>query len=196
MTDPQPPRRGRPRSETARRKVLSAARKLLEERGLSGLTVDGIATLAGVGKPTIYRHWPNARAVAMDAFLERGDPVPGQAGGTSALDALRRQLRGIAAAFAAPAGRSTAAMIAAAQNDRELAKVFCSRFVLRDRETGRALLTRAIAEGAIRADADLEVALDLVYAPLYYRLLIGHGPLDGEFTDTLLDQAFEGLSAV
>ena len=194
MTDPSP-RRGRPRSETARRKILAAARALLAERGLPGVTVERIAALAGVGKPTIYRHWPNAQAVAMDAFLESDEPAGGAAAVGFPLDALRRQLRGIAAAFASPAGRSTAALIAAAQNDSELAKVFRNRFILRGREVGRALLSRAVAEGTVRADADLEVALDLIYAPLYFRLLIGHGPLDAAFTDALLDTALEGLSA-
>lgn len=195
MTDEILPKRGRPRSEEARRKVLAAARELLEERGLSGLTVEGIAARSGVGKPTVYRHWPNAQAVAMDAFLESGEPAPNHTGGGPPLPTLRRQLAGIAAAFASPAGRSTAAMIAASQNDSELAKVFRNRFIMRSRETGRALLTRAVAEGAIRVDADLEVALDLIYAPLYFRLLIGHGPLDTGFTDTLLDTALEGLSS-
>jgi AcrR family transcriptional regulator len=186
--------RGRPRSEAARREVLAAARKLLAERGLPGLTVEGIATEAGVGKPTIYRHWPNAHAVAMDAFLEDSETPPGEAVGDTPLGALRRQLAGIAAVFASPAGRSTAAMIAAAQNDSELAKVFRQRFIMRGRETGRALLTQAIAQGAVRADLDLEVALDLIYAPLFFRLLIGHGTLDKDFTDELLDTALEGCA--
>jgi len=191
----EPPRgRGRPRSETARRKVLAAARKLLAERGLPGLTVEGIAVEAGVGKPTIYRHWPNAQAVAMDAFLEQSDAPGGEIGLGSPLAALRRQLAGIAAAFASTAGRSTAAMIAAAQNDSELAKVFRQRFIMRGRETGRALLSQAIEQGAVRADLDLEVALDLIYAPLFFRLLIGHGALDSEFTDALLDTALEGCA--
>ena len=194
MPEETAPRRGRPRSEAVRARILGAARALLEERGLAGVTVEAIAAQAGVGKPTIYRHWPNAQAVAMDAFLDSSAPAAGPGRVGFPLEALRRQLRGIAAAFASPAGRSTAAMIAAAQNDSELANVFRNRFILRGRETGRALLTRAIAEGAIRADADLEVALDLIYAPLFFRLLIGHGPLDAEFTDTLLDQALEGLS--
>src|SRR5688572_31361845 len=107
--------RGRPRSETARVRILAAARSLLEERGLPGLTVEGIAARAGVGKPTIYRHWPNAQAVAMDAFLEGTEAGEAETGRGVALPALRRQLAGIAAAFASPAGRSTAAMIAAAQ---------------------------------------------------------------------------------
>lgn len=194
MTDLSPPKRGRPRSESARRSILAAARRLLQERGLPGVTVEGIAALAGVGKPTIYRHWPNAHAVAMDAFLESSEAAPGHAGVGFPLDTLRRQLRGIAAAFASPAGRSTAALIAAAQNDSELAKVFRNRFIMQSREAGRTLLLQAIAEGAIRADADLEVALDLIYAPLYFRLLIGHGSLDRDFTDALLDMALEGCA--
>lgn len=167
---------------------------MLEERGLAGLTVEGIATRAGVGKPTIYRHWPNAQAVAMDAFLDGAETAPDHAAPVSALPALRRQLAGIAAAFASRAGRSTAAMIAAAQNDSELAKVFRNRFIMRSRETGRALLQQAVEQGAIRADLDLEVALDLIYAPLYFRLLVGHGPLDSAFTDALLDTALEGCA--
>jgi len=185
--------RGRPRSEAARRKILAAARAMLDERGLPGLTVEGIAARAGVGKPTIYRHWPNAQAVAMDAFLEGAEADEAVAGRGLALPALRRQLAGIAAAFASPAGRSTAAMIAAAQNDSELAKVFRNRFIMKSRETGRALLLQAIGENDLRAGTDLEVALDVIYAPLFFRLLIGHGQLDRAFTDALLDLALEGL---
>jgi len=85
-------------------------------------------------------------------------------------------------------------MIAAAQHDKGLAGAFRQRFILRGRETGRALLQQAIEQGAVRADLDLEVALDLIYAPLFFRLLIGHGPLDQAFTDELLDTALEGCA--
>src|SRR6187455_1661009 len=101
MNEQRPPR-GRPRSETARTKILAAARSLLDERGLPGLTVEGIAARAGVGKPTIYRHWPNAQAVAMDAFLDASEPAIGDPGVGAPLGALRRQLAGIAAVFASP----------------------------------------------------------------------------------------------
>ena len=186
--------RGRPRSEAAHRRVLAAAAKLLAERGLPGVTVEGIALEAGVGKPTIYRHWPNAKAVAMDAFLEECETRAGDAGGGTPLGAMRRHLAETAVAFASAFGQSAAAMIATAQNDSELAKVFRQRFILRGRETGRALLLQAIEQGAVRADLDLEVALDLIYAPLFFRLLIGHGPLDQDFTDELLDTALEGCA--
>jgi AcrR family transcriptional regulator len=190
---PTPPQRGRPRSEAAKARILAAARSLLEERGLTGVTMEGIAAIAGVGKPTVYRYWPNAQAVAMDAFLASTDELPGPARRDAPLAMLRRHLRAIAAAFASPSGRSTAAMIAAAQNDSELAKVFRTRFILQSRQRGRELLERAVAAREITAPADFEVALDLIYAPLYLRLLIGHGRLDAAFTDALLQMALHGL---
>jgi AcrR family transcriptional regulator len=192
---PTAPRRGRPRNEAARQRILAAARRLLEEQGLTGITMEGIAALARVGKPTVYRHWPNAQAVAMDAFLLSAGELPGPARTAAPLAMLRRHLRGIAVAFTSPAGRSTAAMIAAAQNDSELAKVFRNRFMLQSRQRGRELLELAVGAGEIAAPADFEVALDLLYAPLYFRLLMGHGRLDADFTDALLQLALHGLQA-
>ena len=188
-------KRGRPRDSTARKKILAAAAALLDEGGLGTVTMEAVAARAGVGKPTIYRQWPNAHAVAMAAFLETTKSEAGGKIGKSPLGALKRQLRRIAEVFATRTGRNTAMMIAAAQNDSELAKVFRNHFILKSREEGRLLLAAAQSLGEVRGDLDIEAALDLVYAPLYFRLLIGHGPLDGAFTDALLATALAGLAA-
>jgi AcrR family transcriptional regulator len=193
MPDPAKPKRGRPRDSAVRKKILMAAGSLLDEGGLGAVTMEAVAARAGVGKPTIYREWPNAQAVAMAAFLETAQAAPGGKIGKSPLATLKRQLRKIAEVFSTRAGRNTAMMIAAAQNDSELAKVFRNHFILSSREEGRLLLVAAQRVGELRADFDIEVALDLVYAPLYFRLLIGHGPLDGAFTDGLLEMAVAGL---
>ena len=185
--------RGRPRDPATRKKILAAASQLLDEGGLSAVTMEAIAARARVGKPTIYREWPNAHAVAMSAFLARSRAAPARARSRTALAALRRQLRELAEAFATRAGRSTAMMIAAAQNDSELAKAFRTHFVMKNREEGRALLLRAIAEGDVRRDIDIETALDLIYAPFYFRLLIGHASLSSRDTDVILDLALRGL---
>lgn len=58
-----------------------------------------------------------------------------------------------------------------------------------------AFSARAIAAGALRADTDTDLAPDLIYAPPYFRLLIGHGPLDAAFTDAIFDAALKGLRA-
>jgi AcrR family transcriptional regulator len=191
MTEPKA-RRGRPRDPAARAKILAAANALLNEGGIGAVTMEAIAARAGVGKPTIYREWPNAQAVAMAAFLENTKSVATRKQ-DKAVDMLRNHLRKVAETFATRAGRTTAMMIAAAQNDSELSKVFRSHFILKSREEGRAMLTLAIANKELRKDIDIEAALDLLYAPLYFRLLIGHGPLDMTFTDAVLDTAIAGL---
>jgi AcrR family transcriptional regulator len=172
---------------------LAAASQLLDEGGLSAVTMEAIAARAGVGKPTIYREWPNAHAVAMNAFVARAQTTPSRARSRSALAALKCQLRELSEVFATRAGRSTAMMIAAAQNDSELAKVFRTHFVMKNREEGRVLLLRAIDESDVRGDIDIEAALDLVYAPFYFRLLIGHAPLSARDTDVILDLALKGI---
>src|ERR1700721_3925876 len=103
--------RGRPRDPATRRRILAAASKLLDEGGLGAVTMEAIAARAGVGKPTIYREWPNAHAVAMAAFLETAQAAPGGKIGKSPLATLKRQLRKIAEVFSTRAGRNTAMMI-------------------------------------------------------------------------------------
>jgi AcrR family transcriptional regulator len=187
--------RGRPRSEEARQAILRAARALLEEGGIPAVTMEGIAARAGVGKPTIYRSWPNAHAVAMAAMLEGSDEPRAAAvrRGRSALGELRAQLRKMADVFASRMGRNVTLMLAAAQENTELSKAFRNHFIVARREEGRALLKRAVAEGELRSDIDYEVALDMIFGPVFFRLLLGHGALDANFTDGVLEECFRGL---
>ena len=61
--------RGRPRDESATDRILNSALELAEEGGFDSLSLEGVAELAGVGKTTIYRRWPNVWAVVVDAVL-------------------------------------------------------------------------------------------------------------------------------
>jgi AcrR family transcriptional regulator len=206
---PSPDRpRGRPRSLEARRAILKATHDLLAEGGLSSVTIEGIAARAGVGKPTIYRTWPNAHAVAMAALMESDDsdasadatskrtaeaaPKPSEKS-SSALAALRNQLHEVARVFSAPLGRSVTLMIAASEQDTELSKAFRNHFILARRNEGRAFLSSAMSNGEVRRDLDIDVALDLIYAPVFYRLLMGHAPLTSRFIDEVLNLALQGI---
>lgn len=182
-----PPARGRPRDPRTRAAILVAARELLERGGLTAVTIEAISQKAGVSRPTIYRYWPNAPAVAMAAFLEATGAADAARSPRTALAALRAQLHALADAFAAPAGRSVAAMVAAAQSETELAKAFRNEFIARNRDATRALLERCVADKAIEPPGDMELTLDLVFGPLFYRLLMGHAPITRGFVDQLLD---------
>jgi AcrR family transcriptional regulator len=184
---PSPTNRGRPRDPRTRAAILTAARALLEKGGLTAVTIEAIADKAGVSRPTIYRYWPNAPAVAMAAFLEAsGAPAAGKAS-RSPLAALRAQLHAIADVFAAPTGRSVAAMIAAAQSETELAKAFRNEFIARNRDAARILIERCIEDRLVVAPADIDLALDLIFGPLFYRLLMGHAPITRGLVDQLLE---------
>ncbi|MDI1283001.1 MAG: TetR/AcrR family transcriptional regulator [Reyranella sp.] len=181
------PARGRPRDPRTRAAILAAARALLERGGLTAVTIEAIAQKAGVSRPTIYRYWSNAPAVAMAAFLEATGAPDAAKTGRTPLAALRAQLHAVADAFAAPTGRSVAAMVAAAQSETELAKAFRHEFIARNRDATRLLLERCIADGLVTPPADMELALDLIFGPLFYRLLMGHAPITRGFVDRLID---------
>ena len=187
-------RRGRPRSHAARRAILRAARELIEENGPTGVTVEGIAARAGVGKATIYRWWPDRHSVAMAALMDSAPtPTSKRAGGQSPLESLERQLRRIVALFATPVGRNVTTMIASADADSELARAFRNHFVLARRDEGRALLQQAVAAGEIRGAVDLEIVVDMIYGVLIFRLLMGHAPLTDALVDNVLKEALRGL---
>jgi AcrR family transcriptional regulator len=188
-----PKPRGRPRSEVAKLAILQAARELLAEAGPGSVTMEAVALRAGVGKPTVYRWWPDRHAVLMTALMET-DPEPPRADGEgAALSALREQLRAIARRFATGTGRHVTSLLAAADRESELSKAFRSHFVLARRAEGRAILERAISKHEVRADLDLEVALDQLYGALFFRLLMGHAALDERFMDRVLDEALRGM---
>jgi len=191
---PSPPRRGRPPSEAARLAILAAARQLLEEGGLLSITMEGVAARAGVGKPTVYRHWSNRYEVAMAALIEaaRGTEAPAPAG--DPLRALEQQLHAVAGLFTSPAGRSVAAVLASGYGETELSKAFRSHFVQARRDEGRALLERAMVEGRVRGDVNIEIALDLIYGPIFYRLTMAHGAIDATFVDALLEEVLRGIA--
>lgn len=181
------PARGRPRDPRTRAAILAAARALLERGGLTAVTIEAIAQKAGVSRPTIYRYWPNAPAVAMAAFLEATGAPDAAKTARTPLAALRAQLHAVADAFAAPTGRSVAAMVAAAQSETELAKAFRHEFIARNRDATRLLLERCIDDKLVASPADMELALDLIFGPLFYRLLMGHAPITRSFVDRLID---------
>jgi AcrR family transcriptional regulator len=188
-------RRGRPRSEQARLAILTTAYEMLAANGPGRLTIEAVAAKAGVGKPTIYRYWPNARALEMAAMLEQPVPDTNVRIGQSAISDLQRQLEKVVIIFAERRGRQMTQMVAASEPDSELSKQFRNTVILKCREEGRAILERGIAERAICADVEIEVALDMIYGSLFYRLLVGHQPLNGTFANELITTALRGLGS-
>ena len=189
-------RRGRPRSEEADRAILRAATELLAERGLHGLSIEEVASRAGVAKTTIYRRWHSRGTLALDAFLTEFkalQPLPDT--GILRDDLLAALRAWVRAVTRTSAGRILAGLIAEAQHDPELADAWRARVVEPLRAQHRIMLRRAIDRGQLPADTDTEVALDLLYGAGYHRLLNGHQPLNDAFARTVVEVIVNGLSA-
>jgi AcrR family transcriptional regulator len=183
---------GRPRSQAAHDAVLKATLRLVTKRGFRSVSVNEIAAEAGVGKMTLYRHWPNKAALVMDALLvligsETDFPEAG-----SAIESLRQQLDLQAAFFRSSRGNLIRSLVAEAQSDPELAIAFRERWLDPRREGVRKIMRAAVVEGSLRSDIDIDTAIDLLYGSLYYRLLLGTGAVDERFVDSIYDQFLEG----
>jgi len=190
------PRRGRPRSEAARKGILAATAELLLSHGLESVSMDEVAERAGVSKATIYRWWPTKESLALEALLDEWDTpsLPRETGSLRG-DLLALIRPWIKRLRARPYGRVVAALITEAQTDPEFAPVYRARFVERRREPARVLFSLAIDRGEIPADTDVEIALDLIFGPIYHRLLHGHQPLTDGFVKAAVDSALAGFVA-
>jgi AcrR family transcriptional regulator len=188
--------RGRPRSDRARLAILDAMLELLLEHGLAGASMDAVAERAGVSKATIYRWWPTKETLALQALYHAwADVEPQQPdSGSIRSDLLALLLPWVRRLRARPYGRVIAALVTEAQTDPAFAKQYRAHFVEPRREQGRAAFARAAARGEIPRRTDVDVALDLLYGPLYHRLLNRHAPLSDRFVAQVVDNVLTGLA--
>jgi AcrR family transcriptional regulator len=180
--DAQAPRAvGRPRSEGCRQKVLTAADALLARDGFARMSIDGIAQLAGVSKATIYRWWPSKAAIVMEAMLASTEADVYVPTSPYPEEDLIARVRKLIALFCGPKARVIRSLIGEAQFNPEVAEAYRTHLLLPRRVAMRAALERAVDAGIFRPDFDRELAIDMLYGPVYQRLLLGHAPLDDAF---------------
>ena len=195
---PQPgPRRGRgrPRSERARRAILDAAAHELFAHGVAAITVDAIADRAGVSKATIYKWWPSKAALAVDAFLETVEPqVPSIDVGDVHRELAEPAVAQLRLFRDTPVGVALASIVAAGQSQPEIAQAFRERWIGARRRDAYQAIERAKTRRQIRADTDPDVLLDMIFGPIYYRLLTGYAPLDDGLVDALVEAALHGVA--
>jgi hypothetical protein len=147
---PRRPHTGRRRNDAARDAILDAAFRLLSDPRADALTIDAIAAEAVVPARDTGSFTGDLAAFLVDSFA--GLENEGYA-------ARLRQI------------------VAAAQQDEHVARVLTD-FTAARRAALRAILERGRDAGELAPDADLDMLADMAYGVLYYRLLVGHAPLD------------------
>ncbi len=187
---------GRPRSAEADRAILRATVDLLACEGYGGVTMEGVAARAGVGKATVYRRWHSKSALvvdAVDACRESGWQAPDTG---SAREDLLAFVRGFMDVIrASDAGRVMPALVAELARSPELAATFRDGFIAPRRARVVEAVRRGVDRGEIRADVDPELVADAVVAVLQHRFLVTGMEIDDDLPERLLDTLWRGISA-
>jgi hypothetical protein len=139
------------------------------------------------------RWWPTKETLALDALYHERAVPPARDTGSLRGDLLSLLRPWVRLAGRRPYGRAIAALVSEAQTDPEFAREYRERFVEPRRDQARAILRRAIERGEIPASTKIEIALDLLYGPVYHRLLHGHAPLNDRFIRDVIDTTLGGI---
>jgi AcrR family transcriptional regulator len=185
--------RGRHRSVEAETSILKAALYLLERKPLRQVTTDAIARRAGVSKATIYKWWPNKSMVALDAYLGGMTERVAIPDTGSAETDFQLQLKSVTSFYRSSLGRLFCQFIAEGQSNPGFLALFRERFLYARRDAARVMWRRGVDRGEIRKEIDGEIVLDLIYGPMIFRLLAGHGSLNDRESEAMIEAVFGGL---
>ena len=182
------------RSERSHRAILDATVELLCEHGFGGLTIDGVAARAGVGKATIYRHWDSKNELAMEA-LSDVLPVATTPDTGSLRGDLLQLVHGIISRLtSSPLAALMPSLVDASERDADLRELHRG-YVCARREVAVDLLRRAVERGEVRAGVDPSLVADLLAGPLFYRRLVVHEQLDEAYAERLVDLVIAAVGA-
>jgi AcrR family transcriptional regulator len=181
-SEPQPPD---PRVTRTRAAVRDAVRSLVQQAGIEALTHQQVATEAGVGRATIYRHWPDRTHLLLEALADVETPTSWQSSGDLATDLASELHRLQRTLTSSPMVPELVALIGRAEWEPELREL--KAHLLAAGTAGlRTALSAAAERGELPTDLDLDAAVARLAGPLFYRRVLAHAAIDDVFVDQLL----------
>jgi AcrR family transcriptional regulator len=163
---------GRPRLARIDEAVLKTTLRHLAERGYAGTSINAIAAELGVSKPTIYLRWPSKMDLAIAAVTSLYVDQPEATTGDVRAD-LIAHVRNVQRVHATVGIGLTATVLGEQQSNPALIAAFRARAVRPSRQRARRILQAGIRRGHIRADVDVDVAVNLLVGALYAAYLAG-----------------------
>jgi AcrR family transcriptional regulator len=185
---------GRPREVRLDGAILAATLELVAEVGIHDFRMDDVAERAGVGKAAIYRRYrsKDELVTATVAALVSEITIPDTGSTREDLLALMREAVEV---YGDPIKAGVMPSLVGAMPQRpELARAVRDGFLAQRRAALRAVLDRGVARGDLRADLDVELALDVLGGALFYRLLITGGPIDGDLAEGVAELILRGFA--
>lgn len=190
--DPKP---GRPRDPQTDQAIHRAALKLLTDKGYAGMSVEGVAAEAGVGKTTIYRRYASKEelvAGALGALRDNLGPLPDTGDVRSDLVEMILQMR--RAIRRGPGFGMMGALLVEESRSPELLELLRERVLRPRRDEAVTVLQRGVDRGEVRPDADLEVAVQAMVGAVYMRHIFG-APESRRAIEQTVDTVWNGLAA-
>jgi AcrR family transcriptional regulator len=164
----------RPRSLAAHEKALEAAAELFAGEGIEGASMDSIATRSGVSKATIYKHWPDKNALALEV-LARVHGLDRKSPDFDSGDLLQDMIAFLnhkpPEEYADLRHRLMPHMVAYASRNLEFGRTWRARVMEPGRAKAIELLKRGIAEGYFPRDLDISICLALLIGPMAYQYI-------------------------
>ena len=181
-------RAGRPPRSETQQAIIDAARELLADHGVQGLTIEGVAARAGVAKTTIYRRYRSKDELALAVLIDMVEHVAA----VPELGDTREELiafvdRAVKVLGKTLMGRVMQGLVSDLATVPNLARAFREQVVAARVAEVKRLVDRGIARGDLRPDTDYELANELLFGPVYYRLLLSGGTLDRKLAPRIVD---------
>ena len=158
------------------------------------LTIEGVASRAGVGKPTIYKWWPTKAALVMAMFRERVAPHFEGSTATSLEESIRMKVDGLIDQFNGFFGKVMAELIAEGQSEPALLAELNEGYIRLRRASTVADIRKAQLAGRFPTQVDPELVVDAIFGSIYYHMLLKLRPLTHDYGQALVDQVFRSLS--
>jgi AcrR family transcriptional regulator len=179
-----------PRVERSRMVILAAAVDELADVGYGGVTIESVAARAGVGKSTIYRHWPDKLALIADAFETFHVQMVPDVAHRSARESVELLVRHVAQVVVdSTFSRCIPALIEGAERDPRV-REFHHGYSAERRRALVDLIAHGIEHGEFREGLDPELATTALLGVIFYRRLMTGEPLDpdsaGEVVELVL----------
>jgi AcrR family transcriptional regulator len=184
---------GRPRDALIDTEVVAAVLSVLENGGYRAVTIDGIAKIVGRARSSLYRRWPSKRHLVAYAVVSELGENPAADTGTlrgdllSAVSTLWRAFRG-------PLGHALAGLVADMAQDAALASSIRQRVLAPRRRSMREAIERARARGEPLNDLDVDLVLDMLTGPFYFRTLFGLSSMSLENAGQIVDSVLRVIS--
>ncbi|WP_028401164.1 TetR/AcrR family transcriptional regulator [Ectobacillus panaciterrae] len=182
---------GKKKEPRSRNEILNATIEMLEFTSYSSLTIEAIASQAGVGKTTIYRWWENKAYLVLDAFLMVVDSKFEFNSNNPVQDTFKQHLEALARILNSKIGKSTLTIVI---ENEEIAKKFCTSYLSLRRSKAKQLLQAAIDKGEVQSTINADVVLDMLYGSIYFQILIYKKVPDEDYINELLTRVMKGIS--